>query len=74
MRFRGTGPWRLTTEAIWYTDHTLLPEALESWPVSLMERLLPRNMQIVHQINRLHLDAVCAATHRRSAARGTLAD
>ena len=43
--------WDLTQRSTGYTNHTILPEALEKWPVSMMERLLPRHLQIIYEIN-----------------------
>ncbi|MCO5130507.1 MAG: glycogen/starch/alpha-glucan phosphorylase [Xanthobacteraceae bacterium] len=48
--------WRIATRTLSYTNHTLLPEALEVWPVDLFERMLPRHLDIIYRINSLHLD------------------
>ena len=50
--------WSVTQRTLGYTNHTLLPEALEKWPVDLFEAILPRQLEIIYEINRRFLDAV----------------
>ena len=52
--------WDLTRRSTGYTNHTILPEALEKWPVSMMERLLPRHLQIIYEINGRFLQQISA--------------
>ena len=50
--------WQITRESMAYTNHTLLPEALECWPVEMFQRLLPRPLEIIYRINREFLQEV----------------
>jgi glycogen phosphorylase len=59
--FRWEEAWKLTVNTLSYTNHTLLPEALETWPVEMFERLLPRHLEIIYRINSQHL---ALAEHR----------
>jgi starch phosphorylase len=53
--FRWEEAWKITVATLSYTNHTLLPEALETWPLELFERLLPRHLEIIYRINVAHL-------------------
>ena len=60
--------WQMTQSTMGYTNHTLLPEALEKWPVALLERVVPRHLQIIYEINRrflAHVASVWPGDHGR---------
>jgi len=62
--------WEITRETIAYTNHTLMPEALERWPVELLRRVVPRHLEISYEINRRFLaDAISVWSDDRDASR-----
>jgi len=74
MSTNSIGTGRITQSTFAYTNHTLLAEALERWPVSLFGRLLPRHMEIIYEINHHFLDDVRARYPGDEARMATIAD
>lgn len=56
--------WEVTKKTCAYTNHTVLPEALERWPVKMLENMLPRHLQIIYLINARHLADVAKDSFR----------
>ena len=56
--------WEVTKKTCAYTNHTVLPEALERWPVKMLENMLPRHLQIIYLINARHLADVAKESFR----------
>lgn len=54
--------WEVTVKTLGFTNHTLLPEALETWPVAIVEKVVPRHMQIIYEINRRFLETIRMTT------------
>lgn len=60
--------WNITTRTLAFTNHTLMPESLEMWPVELLGKVLPRHLQIIYEINRRFLDHIRATANPGDAA------
>jgi starch phosphorylase len=69
---RWDAAWQITNATLSYTNHTLLPEALETWPVELFQRLLPRHLEIIYRINTAHLDRADATRPNDTAFRASV--
>lgn len=55
--------WDITQKTFCYTNHTILPEALEKWPLAIFASILPRHLEIILEINRVFLSSTCLAFH-----------